>query len=109
MPISKKVSVSRLCAEPKDSMSLQLPDGKPFYFSLALLIARSIHRYDALISNCAPPKVKAENTDICAIGMQINLDKITTALAAFQSSRILVCNYAKSLKYMVFINVSITN
>ena len=38
-----------------------------------------------MISKCAPPKVKAENAGICAIGMQINLDKITVALAAFQS------------------------
>jgi eukaryotic translation initiation factor 2-alpha kinase 4 len=45
-------------------------------------------RYDALISKCAPPKVKGESTGICAVGMQINLDKITAALAAFQSSSV---------------------
>ena len=43
-------------------------------------------RYDGLIAKCAPPKVKAES--ICAIGMQINLDKVTVALATFQSSSV---------------------
>jgi eukaryotic translation initiation factor 2-alpha kinase 4 len=51
-------------------------------------LIRSILRYDALISKCGPPKIKPENTGICAVGMQINLDKITVALAAFQSSSV---------------------
>jgi len=41
-----------------------------------------------LISKCSPPKAKAESPGTCAIGMQINLDKIAVVLAAFQSSSV---------------------
>ncbi|KAF7974176.1 hypothetical protein HWV62_13309 [Athelia sp. TMB] len=45
-------------------------------------------RYDDLISKHTPPKAKLESGNVCAVGMQINLDKITIALAAFQSSSV---------------------
>jgi len=42
--------------------------------------------YDNLISRYAPPKPKADS--VCAVGIQIAVEKITVALAAFQSSSI---------------------
>ncbi|CAL1710511.1 unnamed protein product [Somion occarium] len=41
-------------------------------------------RYDHIISRYSPPKPKSDA--ICAIAVQINLDKITLALASFQSA-----------------------
>jgi len=41
-------------------------------------------RYDHIISRYSPPKPKSDA--ICAIGVQISLDKITSALASFQSA-----------------------
>ncbi|KAH8096907.1 hypothetical protein BXZ70DRAFT_945142 [Cristinia sonorae] len=41
-------------------------------------------RYDHIISRYAPPKPKSE--PVCAIAVQISLDKITQALASFQST-----------------------
>lgn len=41
-------------------------------------------RYDHIISRYSPPKPKSDA--ICAIGVQISLDKITSALATFQSA-----------------------
>lgn len=43
-------------------------------------------RYDNVITRLAPPKPKADA--ICAVGVQIALDKITLALAAFQSASV---------------------
>ncbi|CCM05314.1 uncharacterized protein FIBRA_07528 [Fibroporia radiculosa] len=43
-------------------------------------------RYDHVISRLSPPKPKSEG--ICAVGVQISLDKITFALAAFQSASV---------------------
>ncbi|KAH9923827.1 uncharacterized protein B0H18DRAFT_1013542 [Fomitopsis serialis] len=43
-------------------------------------------RYDNLISRLSPPKPKSEMT--CAVAVQIALDKITAALAAFQSASV---------------------
>ncbi|KZT71101.1 Serine/threonine-protein kinase [Daedalea quercina L-15889] len=43
-------------------------------------------RYDNLISRLSPPKPKSEM--ICAVAVQIALDKITAALAAFQSASV---------------------
>ncbi|TDL16229.1 Serine/threonine-protein kinase [Rickenella mellea] len=40
-------------------------------------------RYDHLISHFSPPTAKADN--VCAMGMQIALERITASLAAFQS------------------------
>ncbi|KAF8060720.1 kinase-like domain-containing protein [Lyophyllum atratum] len=43
-------------------------------------------RYDSLISRHAPPKSQSEDT--CAMGMQIAVEKITVALASYQSSSV---------------------
>lgn len=42
------------------------------------------HRYDTLISEFTPPLSKGEA--LCAFGLQIALERITTSLAAFQAS-----------------------
>lgn len=43
-------------------------------------------RYDNLISRFSAPRPKVEA--ICAVGVQISLEKITAALAAFQSASV---------------------
>ena len=43
-------------------------------------------RYDNLITRLSPPKPKSEA--ICAVAVQIILDKIANALAAFQSASV---------------------
>ncbi|PCH37122.1 Serine/threonine-protein kinase [Wolfiporia cocos MD-104 SS10] len=43
-------------------------------------------RYDHVISRLSPPKPKADA--ICAVALQVALDKITLALAAFQSASV---------------------
>lgn len=42
------------------------------------------HRYDRYINRCSP--LKAKTDAICGVVMQISLEKITTALASFQSA-----------------------
>ncbi|TFK64222.1 kinase-like protein [Pluteus cervinus] len=40
-------------------------------------------RYDSLITKCSPPKTKVDG--VCAIGLQVSVEKITMGLAAYQS------------------------
>ena len=42
-----------------------------------------IYRYDHLIANYSAPKLKSD--PVCAIGLQISLEKVLIALAAFQA------------------------
>lgn len=58
------------------------------YISSSIADFSVFSRYDALISGFAPPKAQTEHIPTCAIGMQINLDKITVALAAYQSASV---------------------
>jgi translation initiation factor 2-alpha kinase 4 len=44
-------------------------------------------RYESLIASLAPPK-QSGVASVCAVGVQIELDKITSALAAYQSTSV---------------------
>jgi translation initiation factor 2-alpha kinase 4 len=46
-------------------------------------------RYDSLIAKFAPPKTKGKDeAGICSVGMQLSLEKILTALAAYQAAHV---------------------
>lgn len=67
-------------------MFLQLVEGESTLEFDYMCTDLSHDRYDNVISRLSPPKPKSDA--ICAVGVQIALDKITFTLAAFQSASV---------------------
>ena len=54
------------------------------YSSMHDRLKSRIKRYDHLISQFSPPTPRADR--VCAVGLQLSVDRITASLAAFQTS-----------------------
>lgn len=79
------VSISKSCDETSIATFL-LPLEGPFLFAethLPGILIEVVYRYDHLISKYSAPKLKGD--PVCAVGLQISLEKILVALAAFQA------------------------